>query len=470
MKSRVSPQATELEEAVLGACMLDKDAFSILTQVITAGDAWYLEKHRHIFKAMMKLHTDREPIDLLTVMEQLKRTKKLDSIGGPAYLSELTNRVASAANLEFHARIIQQKYIGRKLIDICMDVMKQAYSETDDPLELLDQLHKTIYTISKDMASNRVEKLADFLPQMKGDFTTLRLRNEGLVGVPSGLASLDRITGGWQNTDLIVIAARPGMGKTAFVLSQARFMCQMFNKKVLFFSLEMSKVQLANRIISQETGISSRRFRDPKELSPLDAEKYLNTCDGIMEYNLFIDETPGIGIFELRNKARKLKEKEGIDIIMVDYLQLMSGPKGKGKNREQEISEISRNLKGLAKELNVPIIALSQLSRAVEQRGGTKRPQLSDLRESGAIEQDSDVVAFIYRPEYYDIMADDSGHSTKGLAEVIIQKHRNGPLTKVRLKFTDYTTQFDDLNDMPQFAEEIQDEEHDKPAIDDAPF
>ena len=473
---KTAPQAPQLEEVVLGACMLDKSAFRIVYRILKEKECFYVRKHQWIYEAMANLYGKSQPIDLLTVMEELNRMNKLNQAGGPAFLSELTNRVASAANIEHHSRIVLQKYIGRKIIEVCSLAIKQAYEEQEDPLELLDAVHQTIYSIQNSMSTRSIRAMRDIIPDMTKRFVELRLREDGLVGVPSGLKSIDRITGGWQNTDLIIICARPGMGKTAFAMTMIRHMIIDMKLKVGVFSLEMSDTQLIDRLISGITQISSRKFRDPKKLTEAEADQYLNTANDLVNYNLFIDDTPGIRISECRGKARTLKEEEGIDIIVIDYLQLMRGQKGQ-KNREQAIGEISRGLKGLAKELNVPVIALAQLSRETEKRGGARRPQLSDLRESGSIEQDADVVAGLYRPEYYGITEDKNGQPLNGLSELIFLKHRNGPTVTILMKFVPVLTRFFDVNDQPALAdeqytpyEEITDKEDDNHPDEDLPF
>ena len=452
--SRVQPQARDLEEAVLGACMIDKKAFGVVSRILTSKECFYVDAHGYIYEAMDKLNIQGQPIDLLTVADELNKAKKLNKAGGAAFLSGLTNRVASAANVEYHSRIILQKHISRKIIHICARTITRAYEETTDPLKMLDGINEVVFSLQNEIAVRAIHNLVDIIPAMKKRFIDLRLRSEGMVGVSSGLKSIDRVTGGWQNTDLIIICARPGMGKTAFAMSMVRHMIVESKKKVAFFSLEMSDTQLVDRLISGITGISSRRIRDPKSLSEGEADLYLNTADSLVKYNLFIDDTPGIRITELKGKARELMEEEGIDIIFVDYLQLMRGTRGT-KNREQVIGEISRGLKGLAKELDIPVIALAQLSRETERRGGNRKPQLADLRESGSIEQDADFVGGLYRPEYYGIDKDANGQPLNGYSELIIMKHRNGPTTTVLMKYVPTLTTFLDVDDRPALQDEV---------------
>lgn len=453
MFGKTQPQAVQLEESILGACMLDKKAFAIVSRILTSKYCFYVNAHQHIYEAMDRLNTRDAPIDLLTVMDELKKTKKLDKVQGPAFLSELTNRVASAANIEYHSRIVLQKHISRQVIDVCTRAIQKAYRDTDDPLEMLETINAVIYGLQNEISLRSVQNLAEIIPAMKKRFVELRLRQEGMVGVSSGLNSIDRITGGWQNTDLIIICARPGMGKTAFAMTMVRHMIISQKKKVAFFSLEMSSSQLINRLISGITGISSRRFNDPKKLTEGEADQYLNTADDLIKYNLFIDDTPGIRIEELKGKARELKDEEDINLIIVDYLQLMQGHKDT-RNREQVIGEVSRGLKGIAKELDIPVIALAQLSREPERRGGSRKPQLSDLRESGSIEQDADVVCGLYRPEYYGVEKDETGQPLNGYTELIFLKHRNGPTTTVLMKFVPAVTSFLDVKDEPKLEDE----------------
>jgi replicative DNA helicase len=445
---KVQPQALALEEAVLGAIMLDKEAMSIVLDILTPS-SFYLEAHQHIYNTMMFLYGKSLPIDLLTVTEELKKRGQVDAIGGTYYLVELSNRVASAANIEYHARIISQKHIQRELISVSTKVITDAFEETTDVFDLLDEAESNLFAITDKNLRKNFESMDNLSAKFLKQIELLSKKEDGLTGVPSGFADLDKITAGWQPSDLIIIAARPAMGKTAFTLSLARNAAVMYNKPVAFFSLEMSNLQLVQRIVAMESELRSENLKVGK----LDKNEWAilhNTVDKLSKAPIFIDDTPGINIFELRAKCRRLKTQHDIQLIMIDYLQLMSGSssdsKGSG-NREQEISSISRALKGLAKELNVPVIALSQLSRAVETRGGTKKPQLSDLRESGAIEQDADIVSFIYRPEYYKLETFEDGKSAAGVAEIIIAKHRNGSIGDVRLNYIKEISKFSDYED-----------------------
>ncbi len=446
---KVQPQAIPLEEAVLGALMLDKDALPIVLDILRP-ESFYTDAHQNIYRAILKLFEKSHPVDLLTVTEELKKSGDLESIGNGYYLVELTNRVASSANIEFHARIVAQKHIQRELIKVSTQIIRDAYEDTTDVFTLLDDAEKGLFNVTQNNLSRQYESMGELASKTLKILEELKNKKDGLTGVPTGFTNLDRITAGWQPSDLIIVAARPGMGKTSFTLSLARNAAVDFQKPVALFSLEMASTQLVQRLISMESEISATKLRSGK-LEEYEWQQLHTTIERMSEVPIFIDDTPGINIFELRAKCRRLKMQHDIQMVIIDYLQLMSGGmegSRNGGNREQEISSISRALKGLAKELNVPIIALSQLSRAVEVRGGSKRPQLSDLRESGAIEQDADIVTFIYRPEYYQIMEDETGQSLKGIAEIIIAKHRNGALDTVKLRFTDQFAKFSDLEDM----------------------
>ncbi len=444
MPGKIQPQATPLEEAVLGALMLDKDAITTILDILKP-DSFYKEAHKLVFEAMLKLFEKSQPIDMLTVVEMLRTNGTLAKVGGPYFITELTNKVASAANIEFHARIISQKHILREMIKVSDSVLRDAYDETTDVFQLLDSTEQNLYNITQQHLKGNVENMGSLSSKLLKQLEELKNKPEGLTGVPTGFTDLDRLTNGWQRSDLIIVAARPGMGKTSFVLSLARNAAAQFNKGVAMFSLEMSSLQLAQRIVSLEAEISGSKLRDGK-LEDYEWQQLNTSIERMSDIPVFIDDTPAINIFELRAKCRRLKKQHDIDLVIIDYLQLMSGDESARGNREQEISKISRSLKALAKELNVPVIALSQLSRAVETRGGTKRPQLSDLRESGAIEQDADIVSFIYRPEYYQILEDEEGNSLKNVAEIIIAKHRNGALDTVKLKFTSEFAKFGDLD------------------------
>lgn len=447
-KGKLQPQAIDLEEAVLGAMMIDKKGVDEVIDILQP-DAFYIDKHKHIFEAIFQLFTDSQPIDLLTVSAQLKKTAKLEMAGGDFYLIQLTQKISSSAHIEFHSRIILQKYIQRSLIRISSEIIEESYDETTDVFDLLDKAESKLYEVTQGNIKRSSETAQSLVIQAKKRIEEIA-KQEGLSGIATGFHALDKVTSGWQPSDLIIIAARPGMGKTAFVLSMARNIAVDTGHPVALFSLEMSSVQLITRLISSETGLSSEKLRTGK-LEKHEWEQLSIKVKNLEKAPLFIDDTPSLSIFDLRAKSRRLVSQHGIKIIIVDYLQLMTagGSNGKGMgNREQEISTISRNLKALAKELGVPVIALSQLSRAVETRGSSKRPMLSDLRESGAIEQDADIVSFIYRPEYYKIdeWDDEEQSPTAGQADFMIAKHRNGSLEDVRLKFIGNLGKFDNLD------------------------
>ncbi len=442
---KVPPQARELEEAVLGALMIDKIVLGDVMDVLKPA-TFYVEAHSLIFKAIATLFEKSKPIDLLTVTEQLKQTGDIEAAGGVFYLTELTNRVASSAHSEYHARIIVQKFVQRELIRVSTEIIKDAYEDTTDVFDLLDRAEQNLFKITDQNLRGGTQEMGPLVTKALIEIGDVR-ENEGkLIGIPSGFTALDKITSGWQPTDLIIVAGRPAMGKTAFVLSMARNAAVDHNIPIAVFSLEMGALQLTKRLISSECEIEAEKIKNGRLKDYEWAE--LNTkAERLSEAPIFIVDTPAINIFELRAQCRRLKSAHGIQMIFIDYLQLMSGTsEGKGGNREQEISNISRSLKSLAKELEMPVIALSQLSRAVETRGGDKRPMLSDLRESGAIEQDADMVLFLYRPEYYGFVDDEEGNSTKGLGEVIISKHRNGPTGNVKLKFIDKFAKFDNID------------------------
>ncbi|GAA4105494.1 replicative DNA helicase [Mucilaginibacter panaciglaebae] len=444
---KLPPQAVDLEEAVLGALMLEKDALSSVIDILKP-DIFYKDAHQKIFKTIQYLFEKTSPVDILTVTAQLRVQGELEMIGGAYYITELTNRVASAANIEYHARIIIQKFIQRELIRISTEIITSAYEDTTDVLDLLDKAEKNLFDIAQNNLRRDSRKMDDILRETLKEIEALKDKKDGLTGVASGFTDLDRMTSGWQKSDLVIIAARPAMGKTAFVLTCARNAAVDFEKPVVVFSLEMSSVQLVNRLVSGETEIEQEKIRKGT-LEEWEWQQIHSKIGRLEQAPLIIDDTPALNIFEFRAKCRRLKSQYDIQLIIIDYLQLMHGKsdnKG-GGNREQEIGSISRALKSVAKELNVPVIALSQLSRAVESRPGTnKRPMLSDLRESGSIEQDADMVLFLYRPEYYGLEVDEDNNPTKGVGEVIIAKHRNGETGTVRLKFVGKYVKFQDLD------------------------
>ncbi len=436
MFGKVPPQAKELEEAILGAIMLEKGAFDDVVEIIKP-ECFYVDAHQRIYKAMQSLAGNSMPIDLLTVVEELKRREELDVVGGPYFVTKLTNVVVSSANIITHCRIVLQKFIQRELIRISGEIIGDAYEDSTDVFDLLDSAEGKLFEITNNHLRKNFDDIETVLVQTIERIEELRKREDDITGVPSGFKSLDEVTYGFQPTDLIILAARPSVGKTAFALNLARSAALHPTKPtaVGFFSLEMSSGQLVQRILSAESGIWLERITRGKLEEHEMQQLHKKGIQRLMNAPIFIDDSAALNIFELRAKCRRLKSKHNVGLIIIDYLQLMSGSADRNSNREQEISKISRDLKGLAKELQVPIIALSQLSREVEKRKeGSKIPQLSDLRESGAIEQDADMVMFLYRPDYYENTHDEHGDSQKGLVQVKIAKHRNGSLATINLK------------------------------------
>lgn len=446
---KLPPQAVEIEEVVLGALMLEKDALSNVIDILHT-ESFYKEAHQSIYEAIVDLFNNSEPVDIKTVTHQLRKNGKLELVGGAYYISQLTAKVNSAANIETHARIIAEQSIKRELIKIASEIQHDAYEDTMDVFKLLDRTEQSLFEVSESHIRKNYDKMSSLLHQAIDEIQVKKNKKDGLTGVPSGFSALDRVTSGWQPSDLVIIAARPGMGKTAFVVSALRNAAVDFQMPVAIFSLEMSSVQLVNRMISAEAELESEKIKRG-DLADYEWEQLLHKTNRLSDSPIFIDDTPALSILELRAKCRRLVSQHGVKLIIIDYLQLMTGDTSKnaGGNREQEIASISRALKGIAKELNVPVIALSQLSRAVETRGGDKKPQLSDLRESGSIEQDADMVMFLYRPEYYGITQDEAGMPLNGLGEVIIAKHRNGKTDTVPLKFIGKFTKFADMDVAP---------------------
>lgn len=443
---KLPPQALDLEEAVLGALMLERDA------IITVGDilkpeSFYKEVHQKIYTAILNLSSKEEPIDLLTVAEELKRMKVLEEVGGAIFVTQLTDSVASAAHIESHARIIHQKYIQRELIRVSSEIQTDAYDASIDVADLLDKAQQEVFEIAEGNIKKETAHIRPLIDEALVMLEEASKREDGLSGIPSGFTALDRMTSGWQNSDLVIIAARPSMGKTAFVLSMARNMTVIHKQPVALFSLEMSSVQLVNRLIASETELGSEKLRSGN-LQKYEWEQLHIKIKDLIEAPIYIDDTPALSIFELRAKARRLKTRHNISCLIIDYLQLMTAGNEARGNREQEVSLISRQLKIIAKELNIPVIALSQLNRGVELRtGDAKKPMLADLRESGAIEQDADMVLFIHRPERYGITEDIDGKSLIGIADIIIAKHRNGAVGDIQLRFQKELAKFTDADD-----------------------
>ena len=454
---KIQPQAIDLEISVLGSILIDNEALSDSIDILKK-EYFYKTEHQCIYEAISNLFQDSNPIDILTVTEELKRLGTLKKSGNVSYLSSLTSRISSSANTEYHARIIAEKFIQRKLINISSGIIEESLDDTIDVFETLNKAEQELFNVTEGTLRKSYDSMSDLIKISLKNIEDLKNKEEGLSGVPTGFSKLDKITSGWQKSDLIICAARPGMGKTAFALTMARNIAVEHNMGVAVFSLEMSSEQLVNRLISSESEIEAGKLRKG-DLVEHEWIQLHSKIKGLSKAPIFIDDTPAISVFELRAKARRLVKKHNIKMIIIDYLQLMTAG-GKGGNREQEISTISRSLKGIAKELGIPVMALSQVNRALEQRSGigSKRPMLSDLRESGAIEQDADIVTFIYRPQYYKIQEWEDGESCLGQAEVIVAKHRNGGLGDVRLKFKAQFAKFSDLDEFEHEADSITNE------------
>jgi len=452
---RLQPQARELEEAILGALMLEKDAYQLIGEILQP-ESFYDKAHELIFTAIQRLASQVKPIDMLTVIEQLRKDGGLEQAGGVSYIAELSQKVVSSAHIEYHARIVAQKHLARELISFSSQVAGKAFDETIDVDDLMQEAEGQLFKISQ---QNVKKDVTHINPVIKEAFDLMReasKRTDGLSGLPSGFKDLDKVTSGWQNSDLIIIAARPSMGKTAFVLSMAKNMAVNHNIPIAVFSLEMANVQLINRLIVNVSELSGEKIRTG-QLQAHEWHQLDSKVNILYDAPIYVDDTPSLSVFELRTKARRLVKEHKVKCLVIDYLQLMNASGMSPGSREQEVSLISRSLKGLAKELNIPIIALSQLNRGVENRTGgqgsgqsvhdAKRPQLSDLRESGAIEQDADIVCFIHRPEKYKIFEDEKGNDLRGKAEIIIAKHRNGSTEDVMLEFKSEYARFQNLDE-----------------------
>ncbi|WP_301859300.1 replicative DNA helicase [uncultured Megasphaera sp.] len=437
MEQRVPPQNVEAEQAVLGAMMLDHNAVVTAMEKLEPQD-FYRDVHRTIFEAMEHLHHDNKEIDVITLPEELRRMKKLDDVGGVEYVLSLPTLVATAANIEYHAGIVAEKALSRRLITTCTEVAAEAYDGEREPEALLDDAERKILQISESKRRGDFAPVGVVVEETLDKITKLYENKAGITGLPTGFRDLDRMTSGLQPSDLILIAARPSMGKTAFTLNIAQNVGVRQHKTVAFFSLEMSQEQLVQRLLCQIAHIDSQKLRTGQLNTDEEWSKLTDACDKLYQAPIYIDDTPGISVTEMRSKARRLKAEHGLDLIVVDYLQLMQGRNS--ESRQQEISEISRSLKALARELKVPLIALSQLSRSVESRQD-KRPMLSDLRESGALEQDADIVSFLYREDYYDKETEN-----QHITEVILAKHRNGPVGSIKLYFKSEYTLFLNLD------------------------
>lgn len=444
---KLPPQAPELEEAVLGAIMIETDAYSLVSELLKP-ECFYKPAHQLIYKAIVDLALHTQPIDMHTVTEQLRKNGSIDEVGGPYYITLLTAKVNSAAHLEYHSRIIVQKYLGRELIRVASDIETKAFDDKTDVDDLMQEAEGMLFEISQRNLKKDVTQINPVIDEARKRMVAAS-NKQGASGVPSGFHALDKITSGWQRSDLIIIAARPAMGKTAFILSMAKNMAVDYNSPVAVFSLEMSNVQLVNRLIMNVCQLEGEKIKNG-QLDTYEWQKFDRDITQLLGAPIYVDDTPSLSIFELRSKARRLVREHKVQCLIIDYLQLMNASGMSFGSREQEVSIISRSLKGLAKELDIPIIALSQLNRGVEGRAGAegKRPQLSDLRESGAIEQDADMVCFIHRPEYYKIFQDAAGNSLEGIAEVIVAKHRNGATADVQLKFKGSYAKFMNKDDL----------------------
>lgn len=444
---KLQPQARELEEAVLGALMLEKDAYSVVSEILKP-ECFYEHAHQLIYEAIVDLAVQQFPIDMMTVTEQLRKRGDLEQVGGAYYIAQLTSKVASSAHIEYHARIIAQKYLARELISFSSQIQNKAFDETTDVDDLMQEAEGKLFEISQRNVKKDATQINPVIRDALKMLENAANQEGGLSGLRTGFEGLDKITSGWQNSDLVIIAARPAMGKTAFVLSMAKNMAVNFNIPVALFSLEMSNVQLVNRLIVNVCEIPGDKLKSGR-LDKYEWEQLDFKIKELYDAPIYVDDTPSLSVFELRTKARRLVREHNVKCIIIDYLQLMNASGMNFGSREQEVSMISRSLKGLAKELNIPIIALSQLNRGVENRQGVegKRPQLADLRESGAIEQDADMVCFIHRPEYYKIKEDERGNSLIGVAEIIIAKHRNGATGDVRLRFKSEFAKFMNIED-----------------------
>lgn len=447
----LQPQAPDIEKVVLGALMIDKDAFTVVSEIVRP-ETFYEPRHQKIFHAIRSLNIQEQPVDIMTVIEQLRKEGSLDDVGGPAYVVELSSHVASSAHIEYHSKILAQKFLARQLISFASKLETEAFDETVDVDELMQRAEGGLFELSQNNMKKDYSHIDPILMEAHKILLKASQNKGGLTGVPTGYNKLDEITSGWQASDLIIIAGRPAMGKTSFALSLAKNIAVDYQQPIAFFSLEMNSVQLVNRLISNVCQVPGSKLLNG-QLTPDEWERLDTNLHKLEGAPVYIDDTPGLSVFELRTKARRLKKEHNISILMIDYLQLMNASGMKFNSRQEEVSTISRSLKGLAKELDIPVIALSQLNRTVETRAGEgidgKRPQLSDLRESGAIEQDADMVLFVHRPEYYHIYEDANHNDLRGMAQIIIAKHRKGATGDVLLKFQGQYTKFANPEDVP---------------------
>lgn len=445
-RERVPPHSNDAEQAVLGAMLLDQSAIAKTIEILVHGRRFYNLAHQRIFDAILRLFEKNQPADITTVAEELGRSGELNDCGGRAYLVDLASGVATAANVEYYARIVLEKATLRELITASTDIITRCFSQERDVDDLLDDAEQKVFSISEDRLRSDFAKISDLLPHTFEAIDEYKDSRGGLVGHPTGFKDLDDLTAGLHSSDLIVVAGRPSMGKSALVLNIAENFCIDTGMAAAFFSLEMSKEQLALRMLCGRAKISSHKLRTGR-LPDSDWARLTYAADPLSKALIYIDDTPSMSVLQLRAKARRLASQAKLGLVVIDYLQMMSGSRY-AENRQQEIAQISRGLKGLAKELAVPVVACSQLSRMVETRGGDKRPQLSDLRESGAIEQDADVVMFVYRPEYY-LSHLDAGDpkllEVRGRAEIIVSKQRNGPTGTITLSFLKDYARFENL-------------------------
>ncbi len=433
--AKLHPQVPEMEKAVLGALMIEKDAYSRVCEILRP-ESFYEPRHQKIYAAIRQLNMEEKPVDILTVAEMLTARGDLEEIGGPYYIAQLSGMVGAATNVEYHARLIAQKFLARELISYTSNVQTKAFDATQDVDDLMQEAEGKLFEISQRNLKKDYTQIDSVIKEAYDMVHIAASRPDGLSGIASNFHALDKMTNGWQNSDLVILAARPAMGKTAFALSMAKNIAVDQTIPVAVFSLEMANVQLVNRLIVNVCEITADKIKSG-QLAPYEWGQLDNKLKLLYGAPLYMDDTPQLSVYELRTKARRLVREHGVKLIMIDYLQLMNASGMSFGSRQEEVSTISRSLKGLAKELNIPILALSQLNRGVENREGNegKRPQLSDLRESGAIEQDADMVVFIHRPEYYRIYADAQGRDLRGKAEIIIAKHRNGAVGDVLLTF-----------------------------------
>ena len=444
---RLQPQELEFEKSVLGALLLEKDAYSLISDILTP-ESFYDPRNQKVYSAISKLHVAQHPVDILTVVEQLRTDGTFDEVGGVAYLSSLTQNIVSSSHIEYHARVIAQKSTARELISYSANVQDKAFDPTQDIDELMQEAEGSLFKLSQKKLKKDYQQIDSVITEAYEMLHKAAERTDGMSGIASGFHALDRMTSGWQNSDLVILAARPAMGKTAFALSMAKNIAVDQNIPVALFSLEMSNVQLINRVIVNTCEIKGEKIKSG-QLEDYEWVQLDNKIKDLIGKPMFVDDTPSLSVFELRTKARRLVKEHGVKLIMIDYLQLMNASGMSFGSRQEEVSTISRSLKGLAKELNIPILALSQLNRGVENRPGgentldSKRPQLSDLRESGAIEQDADMVIFIHRPEYYHLYKDENGNDLRGKAVIIIAKHRKGAVGDVLLTFKGQYARFE---------------------------